>query len=502
MKNCFIIAFLFFIQRMYAQDASFYCHIDDPDYVPVETKTKSISELEVKTKKAEFNQVLQKRKIKSFKQAFPTADTKWLRNVYYIKSDDRTLSEEIKEKFKDKISNVESLCEPILCYTPNDYGKAVGQLNLDLVKAKDAWDIVRDFPKIPVGVSDTHFENTQEDLDGQFIEISGSNSPNVSDAFHGTAVAGCLSAITDNNIGISAIGFNTKLYATTNWADDNEVLLLAQKGVRVINCSWINSFSYNVTQDSLYSRIKNRYNTVVVFGAGNHVYNTDLFEKVYPASYESVISVTAVGHEHPRGYVDPIYGNLFWIDCHEAIVGDPTSAYHHNDAVDICAPGYNVPSINDATLNLPDKYGTFYGTSFAAPQVAATVGLILSINPCLTASQAIDVLLNSADRVIYSIPENAPYIGLLGKGRLDAYAAVLQAAETATIRYSTPINFSGTQSIYSNYAIRTNSTVTILTGSKIDFITRKEVELGPGFEVQSNAEFNINVNLANPVVCQ
>jgi uncharacterized protein YaiE (UPF0345 family) len=32
-------------------------------------------------------------------------------------------------------------------------------------------------------------------------------------------------------------------------------------------------------------------------------------------------------------------------------------------------------------------------------------------------------------------------------------------------------------------------------------MTRKEVELGPGFEVQSNSEFTVNVNVNNPIVC-
>ena len=98
-------------------------------------------------------------------------------------------------------------------------------------------------------------------------------------------------------------------YFSSHWANDNEVLEMAQiPGVRVINCSWINSCSYSSTADALYQEIRDVHNVVLTFGAGNGVNHCgSLTAYVYPASYESVICVTSVGHSTDYGTVLPIY---------------------------------------------------------------------------------------------------------------------------------------------------------------------------------------------------
>ncbi len=246
-----------------------------------------------------------------------------------------------------------------------------------------------------------------------------------SSPWHGTPVVGCAAADTDNNKGIASIGFNSKVVFSSRWANNNEVLRLAQiPGVRVINLSWINSCNPTVTQETLYEEIRDVYNVVVVAGAGNRSHHCGENAYVYPASYESVVSVTSVGHRNDYGYVSPQHGPNNWKDVHEEVIGDPNSTHHHNDRVDICAPGYNVKS-----TQMGDNYGGVWGTSFAAPIVAGVCALVASVNPCLTADDIAQIVLNSADASIYNIPENSPYIGLLGTGRVDAYAAVLMALD-------------------------------------------------------------------------
>src|SRR5699024_11022608 len=66
------------------------------------------------------------------------------------------------------------------------------------------------------------------------------------------------------------------------------------------------------------------------------------------------------------------------------------------------------------------------GTSLAAPFVTGTAALMFSVNPDLTAAEAKDILLNTADD-IYHIPYNQKFQGQLGTGRLNAYRAVLTA---------------------------------------------------------------------------
>jgi subtilisin family serine protease len=490
--------------NVFAQDVSFYIQIDDQTLIPESVKDEKSNSLIVRSKNLELNGILNKYKFEIFEQAFPTAPTSWLKKIYIVKCDKKELGEELRAKFKEKIPLVEYLSEPLLLYSPNDYGKALGQTNLDLINAKAAWDVCKDFPKINIAVTDTYFDLNHEDLN--LTLAGGYNSIYVTDAYHGTFVAGCLAATTDNNVGLASVGFNTHLYVSSIWGIDNEVLRLAQAGYRVINCSWQNSWDFLQVSDSIYNLVRNTYNTVCVFAAGNKNYKDLLnvwhytYQPVYPASYTSNVSVTSVGHIFPHGTTGSPANN--WKDVHEEIIGDSATCHHHNTAVDICAPGYNVSTtdIMGSGGKNSGNYESGWGTSFAAPQVSATLGLIFSVNPCLTANQGVALLLNTADNIIYNIPENSPYIGKLGTGRLNVAAAVTAAAESATT-YLQNQTLLGTQNIQSNYAIRANGNVTIPSGANINLKTRKEVSINGPFEVATGATLNIDVNVNNVIIC-
>lgn len=498
MKLLTILLFLFVFSEidLYAQDETFYIQIEDTKLIPEITKKQNSEILEISSQNQDFSSIIKKYEVKKFDQAFPTAATPWLKKIFIVKCNDKNLGEELKSKFKEKIPLVEYLCEPVLTYTPNDYGLAGPQTNLDLINAKDAWDICRDLPKVDVAITDTNFELTHEDLN--IIGTRGSSNPY---DYHGIAVAGCVGAVTDNGIGLASVGFNTVVFVSTYWANDNEVLLLAQTGYRVINCSWTNGCSFSSVQDALYSEIRNTWNTAVVFGAGNsgsnHCGNNN---PAYPGSYSSNIAVTSVGHIYNVGTQGSPANN--WKDVHEEIIGDSLSAHKHHPTMDICAPGYNVGTtdIMGANGNYSGNYGGAWGTSFAAPQVSATLGLIFSINPCLSSNQAVSILLDNTNSSIYNIPENSRYLGRLVTGRLDVSAAVNAAAESATINLQNQ-TLSGNQNIESNYAIHANGNVTVPSGANANFITRKEVTLNGIFEVSLGATFSIDVNVNNVITC-
>jgi subtilisin family serine protease len=483
-----IATLLFSSQFAYMQNINYYIRFENEAFTPKGyrlLKEKGEEYMKMETGNSRFDQVLSKYKIKHFSQAFPTAKSEWLQKVYLVESESALLYELEKQEFKKEISHIEPLCEPEPLYTPNDYSLAYLQTNLDLVKAQEGWDVFGNLPRIPIAVTETYVETTHEDLENQFMGFSGTP---FSDSFHGTAVSGLLSATTNNGKGIASISLGAPLFVEYS-RSDNKVLLLAQQGYRVINCSWYNSCSFSTIQNNLYQEIRDTWNAVVVFGAGNNVSHCDSLEaKIYPASYPSVLSVTSVGHVHDIGYMNPNLGPVDWKDCHETVVGSGSS-HHHNDAVDICAPGYAVP-----TTMLDGQYGAAWGTSFAAPQVAATVCLILSINPCLSATQAMDMVKSTADNSIYDLPYNSPYIGLLGTGRLDVEAACLAAAESATTVFSTPTILSGTQEIEAKYAIRTMADIQIVSGADISFRARKEVELNVGFEIADGAIFEMSID--------
>ncbi|HOD73133.1 MAG TPA: S8 family serine peptidase, partial [Candidatus Bipolaricaulis anaerobius] len=62
------------------------------------------------------------------------------------------------------------------------------------------------------------------------------------------------------------------------------------------------------------------------------------------------------------------------------------------------------------------------GTSFAAPHVAGTIALILSADPSLTASEAVDILLESSTPLAEGCDPR------FGAGLVDAGAAVATAS--------------------------------------------------------------------------
>jgi len=486
----------------FSQDVAFYLRIDDPTLVPEKIKDKKTNNLIFKSNNTKMDDILKKYEIKKFHQAFPTSSRSSVRKLYTVVCNDKTFGDDIKREFKDEIPGVYHLVGG-LTYTPNDYGMALGQTNLDLINAKGAWDICREIPKISIGISDTYFDLNHEDLN--MTHFGGTNSQYVADNYHGTAVAGCIGAITDNNTGLASVGYDMELYVHNDygpWGGDSAVLALAQAGHRVINCSWWWCTCAPIPEiDTLYQEIREEYNAIVVFGAGNSNSNAcGNNNPSFPAGYEVNLAVTSVGHINDYGTQGAPSNN--WKDVHEEIIGDSLSAHKHHPIIDICAPGYNVSStdiMGSGGLS-GGNYRGFWGTSFAAPQVTGTLGLIFSVNPCLSADEAVDILLNNADNSIYNITENQRYLGRLGAGRLDVYASVNAAAESATT-YLDGVTLSGAQDIEDNYAIRVVNNVTIASGANIGFITRKEVTIDKNFTVPLGATLTIDVDVNNTISC-
>lgn len=371
-------------------------------------------------------------KIVKVKKSFTLIDNDFLQHSVSVYA----LEQELEPLMSsNQINLVEMLCYPkeMLLYEPNDYGNITNPTrnknnsHLELINARQAWEITSGDSRVLVGITDTYIETTHDDLKNKIDTVWANSSPN----YHGIAVAGCVAGDTDNGLFLPSIGNKTKIVFSSNLYNDSEVELMAlDSNIRVINLSWYNNCNFDVTQNILYETILNNYNTIVVAGAGNKPSHCAEHAYIYPAAYSSVISVTSVGHRKDYGYIDPNYGKYNWADCHEQFIGNDTngvSTHHHNDKVNISAPGYAVwaTSLNNSTQYVE-------GTSFASPIVAGVCALVVAVNPCLTAVEVKDIVLSTADPTIYQIPENQPYIGLLGTGRVDAYAAVSKALDIGT----------------------------------------------------------------------
>ena len=431
------------------------------------------------------------------KKAFPDAQTPALQKTVAAYAKDSTLAR-VLSTFTDKVAMVERVCLPKekLLFEPNDYYFYGGKMtHLDLINADEAYDITTGDERILIGITDTYLEVTHDDIKNKIQQIL-QNAVNPS--AHGTQVTGTAAAETDNNLGIASSGNKSKVVFSSNWASTSQVLSMAQiPGVRVINMSWINHCTSSSTQEMVFDEILNLHNTVVVAGAGNNCGHCGCNAYAYPAAYSSVISVTSVGHINDYGHVDPTYGATNWKDCHEDLIGDPNFSHHHNDRVDIAAPGYNV-----LVTDNNNWYGGGWGTSFGAPMVAGVCALVAAVNPCLTAQEIKDIVIHTSDPNIYMLDCNQDYFGLLGNGRVDAYEAVKRAVEVGTLYVQDKTYSSGTATESANtdlicgYNVTSQlpyGLITVQQSADVVFEATKTIVLGEGFRVLDNAQFEAKI---------
>ena len=205
-------------------------------------------------------------------------------------------------------------------FSPND--PDIGsQYYINLIEANEAWDVTHGNSSIVIGIVDTGGDLDHPDLQNNiFIDpadptdgidndgdgyidnnrgwdfsgadasligtpgFQGDNNPSVfsGNKFgHGTMVAGCASATTNDGVGISGVGFNTKLLFTKHYADnqpDNStsyssnlyegLLYAALHGAKIINCSWGNTNASGIAQDII-NYVTLELGCLVVAAAGN-----------------------------------------------------------------------------------------------------------------------------------------------------------------------------------------------------------------------------------------
>jgi Subtilase family/Secretion system C-terminal sorting domain len=356
----------------------------------------------------------------------PLADDLTLVFEFSIYSNASSLMTQLNSYSGSAIVNKYILYPPgsLTPHTPNDYNSDIVPCDsagrplsyLELIKARDAWgEGVYGDTNIKVAVTDNGFNKNHQDLIGKIA------NPNFITSYqnHGTAVLGYVGANTNNNLGISAIGYNTRMLAY-DWAFQNFPQAVLD-GAKVINCSWTTGCYFNQNDQDMITVVHD-LGIVVVAAAGNGGTCGSATAYVYPASYDHVISVSAVGHYHDRGTNPCGNGYVNQKDVHWIRANSSAQVFtaQHNDKVDICAPGYGVWGLTTT------GYQHNTGTSLASPIVAGLAGLLFSIESHFTPDE-IEGILKCTAFNLDSVYENAAYIGLLGAGRIDAHQAVLKA---------------------------------------------------------------------------
>ena len=239
-------------------------------------------------------------------------------------------------------------------------------------------------------------------------------------SWHGTHVAGTIGALSNNNLGVSGVNWNSKIQhirvlgkcggSTSDisdairWAAGLSVAGVPDNTTpaKVINMSLGGQNTCSITEQNAINDAV-AAGAVIVVAAGNN--NTDA-SAFSPASCNNVITVAAVGKN-----------------------GQRASYSNYGSVIDVAAPGGSDGDLVWSTMNTgtttpaDDSYKGYNGTSMAAPHVTGTVSLMLSVNPTMTPSQIESYLKNSTRAFPVGTIRDCN-TSICGTGLVDAYEAV------------------------------------------------------------------------------
>ena len=283
--------------------------------------------------------------------------------------------------------------------------KTGGQYSLDRMKVRDAWSLDKGGSNL-VAVLDTGVQSGHPDLQGRVVrgyDFVNNDTGASDDNGHGTWVAGIIASNARDGYGIAGISWTDKILPVkimnssgTGSTSDlaSGIVWAANKGADVINMS-VGGFPYSQAVLDAVNHAWGR-GAVLVGAAGNNHRREDF----YPASYDRVVSVSAT---------QPQDEFSFW------------SSY--GPKVDVSAPGSSVLTTNCISSACPHRdWGShtyISGTSFATPNVAGVVALIMARYPGYSPSQVVNRLKGTVDDLGYYGRDDR-----YGLGRVNAYRAL------------------------------------------------------------------------------
>jgi len=273
--------------------------------------------------------------------------------------------------------------------------------------------------------------NIDDDNNGYVDDINGygfgDNTGGIPADQHGTHVGGTIAAVTNNGIGVagvaggSGVGDGVRLMscaafgATNTGGFEDTYIYAADNGAIISQNSWgytfagvfdqvvldaIDYFIAEAGKDELGNQVGPMNGGIVIFAAGND----DTNEEHYPGYYDATLAVSGVTHEDKKAW----YSNF-------------------GPWVDIAAPGGETDIAQEGVLSTlsNNQYGFFQGTSMACPHVSGVAALIISKfgGAGFTPEMLRGRLVQTTDNIDAADPD---FVGLLGSGRLNAFAALQQ----------------------------------------------------------------------------
>ena len=199
---------------------------------------------------------------------------------------------------------------------------------------------------------------------------------------HGTATAGILAAVGNNNRLSAGVSYGANLYVikvntSAPQREYSESMIRAiswaeKKKCRVISISLSDPY-YDAEMKSAIDRVYQKSsNSILVFASGGNTGSSGSSYR-YPSSYPNCLSVSAVNYASGKYTISP------------------NSTY--NNRIDLAAPGNGLYTLSHSSNTAAATAGA---TSAATPYTAGVAALVFQANPSLTAAQCAQILTSTA----------------------------------------------------------------------------------------------------------
>jgi serine protease len=336
---------------------------------------------------------------------------------------------------------------------PNDRFYSL-QWHYPLINLPQAWDVSTGSPSagsdVIVAVVDTGVFLAHPDFTGQLVagydfvssaamsrdgdgmdsnpDDPGDGAALGASSWHGTHVAGTIAARSNDAVGVAGVSWGAKVMPIRVLGAGGGTSADIVNGVRyaaglsnasgtvptrradVINLS-LGGPGSSATEQAVYAAVRNA-GVIVVAAAGNN--NSGV--PFYPASYDGVVSVSAVDMRREKAP----YSNFGpFVDI--AAPGGDASVDRNGDGY---ADGVLSAKVDDSSGTRKPIWGFSQGTSMASPHVAGVVALMKAVCPALTPSQLDTIISSGAMSVDLGASGRDD---IFGHGLVDASRAVQSA---------------------------------------------------------------------------
>jgi hypothetical protein len=279
-----------------------------------------------------------------------------------------------------------------------------------------AWNITQGSSSILVAVLDTGLAASLPEFSGRVVpgyNFAYSTADTTDDFGHGTAAAGVLCANANN----STLG------AGVDWHCQLMPIKVLDSNNFGYYSWWAQGVDYAVSHGA----------KVINLSAGGSSSDTTLTLSISNAIAQGVIFVTITHNDGVETIKFP--GNLpMCITVGATDQADHRAAFsNYGPQIDLVAPGTNI-----YTVGMSGSAEIWWGTSFAAPQVAGVCSLLKALRPDLDQAQARALVCAGAEDGIGDGMDTPGFDIYYGWGRLNAYNSLLLAQTRIDQSFSIP----------------------------------------------------------------